>query len=214
MKKILDKFRLGHHEFENGHLDDIEGVDPYDLFEIWVTEATENNEREPNAFALSTSDALGQPSSRIVYLKDIIEGQFIFYTNYASRKGEDILANPKVSMLFFWPEASRQIRILGECTQVSSDVSDAYFASRPRGSQIGAWASNQSEELLNRQDLEDRVGEFESRFPEEVPRPNHWGGYQINPTAFEFWQGRPSRLHDRIVFEKEEGKWSIKKLNP
>ena len=214
MKDILDKFRLGRHEFENGRLDGIEGIDPYDLLELWVTEATENNEREANAFVLSTVNDSGCPSSRIVYLKDIIDRQFIFYTNYNSKKGKEIAANKNVSMLFFWPDASRQIRIEGICTKTSAEVSDAYFASRPNGSKIGAWASNQSEELQDREELEARVKLFEEKFPGEVPRPEHWGGYQIKPVAFEFWQGRPSRLHDRIAFTAEGGAWSVRKMNP
>lgn len=214
MKNILDSFRLGRHEFENGRLDGFEGLDPFELFELWTTEAVENKESEPNAFVLSTVDDKGQASSRIVYLKDIIEGKFVLYTNYNSQKGRDIESNPKVSMLFFWPGCSRQIRIEGNCSKVTAQISDDYFASRPRGSQIGAWASNQSEELENREDLEQRVVDFEAKFSSDVPRPEHWGGYWIEPTHFEFWQGRPSRLHDRITFDNSQGDWSINRLNP
>lgn len=214
MKDILDSFRLGRHEFDNGHLDGFDGLDPYQLFELWTTEAVETKEKEPNAFVLSTVNKDGQPSSRIVYLKDIIDNQFVLYTNYHSHKGEDILENSKVSMLFFWPDSSRQVRIEGECTKVDSKVSDEYFASRPRASQIGAWASNQSDELEDRTELENRVTEFEAKFPNDVPRPEHWGGYGIKPTKFEFWQGRPSRLHDRIVFQQENQSWLIRRLNP
>ncbi len=214
MKDILDSFRLGRHEFDNGRLDGFEGLDPYQLFELWTTEAVESKETEPNAFVLSTVNSAGQASSRIVYLKDIIDNQFVLYTNYASRKGNDIVENSKVSMLFFWPNSARQIRIEGECTKVDSKVSDAYFASRPRGSQIGAWASNQSDELKDRSTLEERVVEIETKFPNEVPRPGHWGGYGIKPTLFEFWQGRPSRLHDRLEFEQVNDVWSIRRLNP
>ncbi|MDC3253190.1 pyridoxamine 5'-phosphate oxidase [Crocinitomicaceae bacterium] len=214
MKKILDTFRQGHHEFENGRIDDFEGVNPFDLFELWTTEAVENKENEPNAFVLATVNESGQSSSRIVYLKDIIENKFVFYTNYNSQKGRDIESNPKVSMLFFWPGTSRQVRIEGHCSKVHSDTSDAYFASRPRGSQIGAWASNQSEELTNREVLEAQFEAFESKFPGEIPRPEHWGGYWIDPSKIEFWQGRPSRLHDRIQFEKNEDTWKNRRLNP
>lgn len=214
MKDILDSFRLGRHEFENGHLEGFEGLDPFQLFELWTTEAVETKEKEPNAFALSTVNASGQASSRIVYLKDIIDNQFVLYTNYNSRKGEEIIENSKVSMLFFWPDSLRQIRIEGVCSKVNPEISDKYFDSRPRGSQIGAWASNQSDELEDRSELESRVKEFEEKFPNKVPRPDHWGGYGIKPERFEFWQGRPSRLHDRIVFEEKNQSWSIRRLNP
>lgn len=140
----MDAFRDGHHEFENGHLESFEGSNPFELFNVWTKEAVANEELEPNAFVLSTVNNEKQPSSRIVYLKDQIDGKFVLYTNYSSHKGEDLANNPNVSMLFFWPKSSRQIRIQGICTKISNEVSDAYFASRPRGSQIGAWASSQS----------------------------------------------------------------------
>ena len=203
MKDILDEFRNGRHEFENGHLEGIEGEAPFDLFELWMTEAVNKKELEPNAFNLSTVSKDLKLSSRIVYFKDLIDGSFIFYTNYLSRKGRDIEENNNVSMLFFWPESARQIRIEGICSKIDSKVSDDYFASRPRGSQIGAWASNQSETLMDREELASRVAEFEEKYPTIVPRPEHWGGYQIKPTRFEFWQGKPSRLHDRFIFEHE-----------
>lgn len=210
----MDGFRDGHHEFDNGHLESFEGVDPYDLFSVWTEEAVANEELEPNAFVLSTVSADGQPSSRIVYLKDNIDGKLVLYTNYSSLKGEEIAENGKVNMLFFWPKSSRQIRIQGVCTKVPAELSDAYFASRPRGSQIGAWASNQSDVLANREELEKRVASIEEKFPNEVPRPEFWGGYWIQPTKFEFWQGRPSRLHDRIVFKRTDTNWTIERLNP
>lgn len=210
----MDEFRAGHHEFDNGHLKSFEGADPYELFNSWMKEAVSIEEMEPNAFVLSTVSLEGQPSSRIVYLKDNIEGNLVFYTNYSSHKGIEIDKNAKVSMLFFWPKSSRQIRIEGNCEMVPSEISDAYFASRPRGSKIGAWASDQSKHLANRDELEKRFEEFEAKFPNEVPRPENWGGYWILPTQFEFWQGRPSRLHDRIVFQKDGSDWKIERLNP
>ena len=214
MKDILDEFRNGRHEFENGHLEGIEGKAPYDLFELWMTEAVNKKEQEPNAFTLSTVSKEFKLSSRIVYFKDLIDGSFIFYTNYLSQKGRDIKENNKVSMLFFWPESSRQIRIEGVCSKVDSKISDDYFASRPRGSQIGAWASHQSETLLDREELVSRVAEFEKKYPNIIPRPEHWGGYKIKPTRFEFWQGKPSRLHDRFIFEIENGEWNLSRINP
>ncbi len=211
---ILSSFRDGHHEFENGKLTGFEGSNPYDLFEEWTKNAVDNNESEPNAFVLSTVDAHHQPSSRIVYLKDVIERKLVFYTNYSSHKGSDLLVNSQVSMLFFWPNSLRQVRVQGICSKVPAEISDAYFNSRPRGSQIGAWASNQSEQLDSRETLEKRVEEFEQKFTEKVPRPENWGGYWIEPTRFEFWQGRPSRLHDRIVFTSKNEEWSLERLNP
>lgn len=214
MEDLLKVFRAGHHEFENGRFDKIDRKDPYHLFEEWMKEAVDRGEKEANAFMLATSNFEGQPIARIVYLKDVLDGQFVFYTNYNSDKGKDIASNSKVGMSFFWPDLSRQIRIEGECTKVPKEISDTYFASRPKGSQIGAWASNQSDALMSRDELEARFKEFEERFPNEVPRPEHWGGYQIRPTYFEFWQGRPSRLHDRVVFEPSGNNWDWRLLNP
>ena len=210
----MDAFRAGHHEFENGHLESFQDADPYHLFNIWTEEAVDNEEMEPNALVWSTVSKEGQPSSRILYLKDIIDAKLVMYTNYNGLKGQEIAENEKVNMLFFWPKSSRQIRVQGICSKVPSDISDAYFASRPRGSQIGAWASTQSEVLANREELEGRFQEFEEKFPNEVPRPDHWGGYWVEPTQFEFWQGRPSRLHDRIVFKRKDSEWAIERLNP
>ena len=215
MKDILDKFRLGRHEFENGRLDGIHGVDPYLLFEDWMREAVTVQEKEANAFVLSTVGEEQEVSSRIVYLKDIIDASFVFYTNYHSKKGKDIAINSKVSMLFFWPTTSRQIRIEGICTKVNEQLSDEYFASRPRPSQIGAWASFQSDSLMDSSELENRIKEIESTYEgQDIPRPPHWGGYGILPFRIEFWQGRPSRLHDRFVFEKDGENWRVAKLNP
>jgi len=210
----MKSFRDGHHEFENGHLESFEGINPYDLFDAWTAEAVANEEHEPNAFVLSTVSKDGQPSSRIVYLKDKIDEKLVLYTNYSSNKGQEIAENGKVSMLFFWPKSSRQVRIQGVCSKVPEDISDAYFASRPRYSQLGAWASNQSDLLADRTELDQRFKEFEQKFPNEVPRPPFWGGYWIAPDLFEFWQGRPSRLHDRIVFRKSNDDWKTERLNP
>ncbi len=214
IEDILSGFRAGHHEFENGHLHSFNGANPYELFESWTKEAVAQEEDEANAFAITTVDESGQPDARIVYLKDIIDGKLVFYTNYNSAKGKAIAHNPKVSMLFFWSKGSRQVRVLGVCTKVPAEISDAYFNSRPRGSQIGAWASDQSDVLTNREVLEDRFKALELKFHEVVPRPPHWGGYWIEPTHFEFWQGRPSRLHDRIIFERSEDQWLLQRLNP
>lgn len=214
MNDFLQKFRDDHHEFVNGKFEDVTEGNPLELFQIWFDEAINAAENESNAFVLSTVGLDLQPSARIVYLKEVVDEQFVFFTNYTSQKGKDIAENSRVSMLFFWPLMSRQIRIEGVCTKTTAEVSDAYFNSRPRNSQIGAWASHQSEVLINRKELEDRVIELENKFQDEIPRPPHWGGYQIKPTQFEFWQGRPSRLHDRLVMTYENGQWKAQRKNP
>lgn len=213
MSNPLDQYRDNHHEFlQDASIDFKEN--PFELFENWFSAADKANEMEANAFVLGTSSLDNQSSTRIVYLKEILEDQFIFYTNYTSQKGKEIAANPKVSMLFFYPKSSRQIRIEGICTKTDPAVSDAYFNSRPRGSKIGAWASHQSDELSSLSELTNRVAELEAKYPNEVPRPEHWGGYQIKPTYFEFWIGKKSRLHERIVFDRVDDGWKIYRRNP
>lgn len=214
MTDFLQKFRDDHHEFVNGKFEDVTGGNPFELFQIWFDEAVKAPEVESNAFVLSTLDENLQPSSRIVYLKEVVNEQFVFFTNYNSHKGKDIEKNNKVSMLFFWPLMSRQVRIDGICTKTSEEVSDDYFNSRPRNSQLGAWASHQSDILNNRKELEDRFVELEKKYPNEIPRPPHWGGYKIDPIQVEFWQGRPSRLHDRLVLTKNNGVWTAQRKNP
>lgn len=205
---------INRHEFDKGRLDQVDGVNPFELAEKWMTQAVDDAEQEPNAFSLGTVDSSLQPSTRIVYLKDRIDSKYIFYTNYNSSKAKNIEVNSKVSMLFFYPESSRQIRIEGVCTRTKDEVSDAYFKSRPRKSQLGAWASDQSAHLDNYETLENRLKEFDSRFETIVPRPDFWGGFQIEPSRFEFWQGRPSRLHDRFIFDKVEDGWKSYRINP
>jgi len=214
MEEFIEQMRNDHRDFDQGSLEGFYGHEPFDLFAKWYAEAAETKQLESNAFTLSTVDFDGNPSSRILYLKEMIEKKFIFYTNYQSHKGKDLAANPKASMLFFWPALQRQIRIEGNCTKVSEELSDAYFASRPRASQIGAWASHQSAELKDRASLEERIEMYAEKFKEDVPRPPHWGGYQLSPVSVEFWQGRPSRLHDRIVYEWVDKDWRVFRKNP
>lgn len=213
MENPLDQYRDNHREFkQDGEITITEN--PFDVFNEWFALADQSNELEANAFVLGTSSLDGQSSTRIVYLKEILDDQFVFYTSYNSHKGKEIEANSQVSMLFFYPMMSRQIRIEGVCTKVDEAISNAYFNSRPRGSKIGAWASNQSDELSEYSELAVRVIEFERKFPNEVPRPPHWGGYQIKPTRFEFWVGKSSRLHERIVYAPAEIGWKQSRKNP
>jgi len=215
MSSLLDQLRNDRHQFDKGELKDHLSENPIEFFQMWLEEAQKSDCMESNAIAISTLGEDGFPQSRILYLREIENGSLVFYTNYNSSKGLAIAKHPKVHGLIFWPELQRQISVSGVAEKVAESVSDAYFASRPRGSQLGAWASQQSEELSSRKDLEDRIEELEKRFPNEVPRPPHWGGYAIQPVKFEFWQGRPSRLHDRIVYELEaNGNWKIYRKNP
>jgi len=215
MSSFLDELRNDHRDFDSGKLTDFFPETPFELFEIWFNDAVKNEEKEPNALVLSTCDIDSlQPSSRVVYLKEMVENQFVFYTNYSSQKGRELEQNPRATMLFFWPGLQRQVRIDGEVNKIKNELSDAYFASRPRESQLGAWASLQSERLEERVILEQRFAELEKQFTSEVPRPEHWGGYALSPLLVEFWQGRPSRLHDRIVYEKQNSSWEIYRKNP
>jgi pyridoxamine 5'-phosphate oxidase len=215
MEDFLQQIRDDHHNFDKGILSDHVGNEPFSLFHDWYKEAFDSKQDEAHAFSISTVNVEGKPSSRVVYLKELNDDGFIFFTNYNSQKGKDLEENPFASALFFWNKLERQVRIEGKVEKVSTEISDAYFASRPRGSQLGAWASQQSEKLDNRATLEERLKELAVRFPAEVPRPPHWGGYCIVPHLVEFWQGRPSRLHDRIIFEKQqENSWSVYRKNP
>ncbi len=189
---------------------------PFDQYAIWFEEAVNSQILDPYAMNVSTSNKEGKISSRIVYLRDIIEEGIVFYTNYNSQKGKNLAENPFASALIFWPELERQIRFEGKVQKVSSEVSDAYFKARPKESKIGAWASRQSDVLTNRKELEKKVDFFREKFKdiEDIPRPDFWGGFRLVPERIEFWQGRPSRLHDRIVYLKENKDWKIIRVNP
>ena len=190
---------------------------PFQQCKVWFEEAMKAKIPEPNAFTLATADLSGQPSARIVLLKSFDEAGFVFYTNYNSRKGAQLAANPKAAMTFLWHELQRQIRIEGKVVKVPSETSNAYFKSRPKASQIGAWASPQSQVINNRTLLENNVQALQKEYKDTdaLPRPEHWGGFLLQPKFIEFWQGRPSRLHDRIAFELDGSqKWHIKRLAP
>lgn len=188
---------------------------PFEQFEIWMAEAVAQSVSEPNAMTLSTATRDGKPSARIVLLRRFSAEGFTFFTNYDSRKSVEILENPNVSLLFFWAELERQVRMEGAATKASTKVSDEYFAARPRESQIGAWISPQSKEIASRGILEKKYVETAEKWKGKViARPPNWGGFVVKPEVFEFWQGRESRLHDRIVYTKIENNWKIERLAP
>jgi pyridoxamine 5'-phosphate oxidase len=189
---------------------------PYELFDSWFQEAKITDEiDEANAMSLCTMGVDGFPKSRIVLLKEILEGNFLFYSNYKSEKALAIESCNQVSLHFFWPSLERQIIIKANVSKVSRDKSLSYFQSRPRGSQIGAWASNQSSNVVSREKLEKQLSHFEDKFKDtDIPLPDFWGGYACEPISFEFWQGRPNRLHDRILYEEENDQWIFKRLQP
>jgi pyridoxamine 5'-phosphate oxidase len=187
---------------------------PIEMLENWLHEALKETE-DANAMTLTTVNAHGRPSSRVVLIRKLDERGIIFYTNYSSKKSIDLQENPSAAVNFFWPWLERQVRVEGEVEKLPEAESDAYFKTRPRESQIGAWASAQSEEMTSRDQLEKKVSELTHQFEGlEVPRPEFWGGYIIQPTMFEFWQGRASRLHDRIKYEPFENRWKFKRLFP
>ncbi|MCB6184243.1 pyridoxamine 5'-phosphate oxidase [Leeia sp. TBRC 13508] len=188
--------------------------DPISQFEKWLQEAMSAEVPEPTAMNVATVGADGRPSSRIVLLKGVENGQFQFYTNYSSRKGQQIDHLPFVSITFFWPELERQVRIEGKIEKLAEATSDQYFASRPYASRVGAWASEQSTEISSKSVLVTRAAEFGLKYLTHVPRPPHWGGYGVTPDRVEFWQGRPSRLHDRVVYLLADQAWNKVRLAP
>ncbi len=188
---------------------------PFDQFQLWFQQALSGGILEPNAMVLGTSDAAGNVSQRTVLLKAFDQKGFVFYTNYKSKKAQQISENGKVSLLFPWYKLERQVAISGIAEKVSTQESMAYFLSRPHGSQLGAWVSHQSKVITSRSILEQKLSEMKAKFKEgKLPFPDFWGGYRIVPTSIEFWQGRSSRLHDRILYERNENIWDIKRLAP
>ena len=189
-------------------------ADPFRQFALWFDEARAAGIREPNAMALASVDAGGQPSARIVLLKGVDARGFVFYTNYASRKARELAAGARAALLFFWAELERQVRIEGVVERVGGPESDAYFATRPRDSQLGAWASPQSSPIPDRAWLDASYAECAARYEGRVPRPPHWGGMRVVPSRFEFWQSRASRLHDRLVWTRAGSAWTLGRLAP
>ena len=188
-------------------------LEPIILFQQWLTQAiTYSN--DANAFVLSTVNSNSVPSSRVLLLRDATKKGFSFFTNYSSRKSQEIEVNPNVCMNFFWPEMERQVRINGSISRLSEQESDDYFNSRPYESRIGAWCSPQSQVIESREVFENKIQELKKKYPNEVPRPENWGGYTIVPNEIEFWQGRASRLHDRFLYSKEGENWTINRLAP
>jgi pyridoxamine 5'-phosphate oxidase len=190
--------------------------DPFAMFRRWLDDTVQAGVHEPNAMVVTTVSDEGRPSVRMVLLKAVDEGGFVFYTNYDSRKGRDIEANPAVSLLFPWHDLQRQVRVEGTASQVSREESEAYFSSRPRVSQLGAWASPQSRPVASRAELDELYVAVEDRFADadEVPLPPQWGGFRVVPEVVEFWQGRRGRMHDRLVYRREGEGWSTSRLAP
>lgn len=197
-------------ELDEKHLD----IDPINQLKNWLSEAIASEVNEPTAMNIATVSIDGQPSARIVLLKGLEDGLLKFFTNYSSKKGEEMVNNPKVAITFFWPELERQIRIEGLVSKLPAQESDEYFFSRPVESQIGAIASPQSHKIADRSTIENKIKEIQAKGNESILRPLHWGGYGVQPQYFEFWQGRASRLHDRLVYELEGNQWSISRVAP
>lgn len=203
-------------EYVAGNLAENElDVDPIHQFSQWIKQAIAAGFSEPNAMTLATATTDGKPSVRVVLLKEVNDNGFVFFTNYLSRKGRELLANPFAAVVFDWHEMERQVRIEGRVEKLSPEDSDAYFDSRPESSKIGAWVSPQSKIIKSREELDEMWGQTERKFVgKSVHRPAHWGGFLIRPTVIEFWQGRPNRLHDRLAYYRTEEGWTLHRLAP
>lgn len=213
----VDKLRAMRRDYENVSLDiEAAPTEPFSLFNQWLKAAAANDKIvEPNAMHLATVDKQGMPSARMVLLKDLIKEQFIFYTNYQSRKALQLAANPYACLTFWWEALARQVRIEGKVKPLAAEISDGYFAERDRASQLGAWASPQSSELKNYDELLERFTRIKEKFSDhQIPRPPHWGGYCLAPHQIEFWQGQKSRLHKRILYSYRNNEWKKKCLAP
>ena len=204
--------------YKRGALDEAHcDPNPLQQFRLWMEEARAAKLKEPNAMSLATAAADGRPSGRIVLLKELTDSAFLFYTNYTSRKGEEMGANPYVALTFYWAELERQVRVEGEVSRVDRAKSEAYFRGRPKGSRLGALVSHQSEILPNRRPLEEKLAELERQYAatDDVPTPEWWGGYAVEPSTLEFWQGRDNRLHDRLLYRRADtGGWRLERLSP
>ncbi len=203
-------------DYEGGRLDESATPDePMALFDEWLTLALDTEGDDGNAMTLATADSQGRPHARVILLKGVDDQGLTFYTNYHSHKGSELTNVPHAALVFWWPSLSRQVRVEGRVEQVAPEESDAYFASRPRGSQLGAWVATQSVVIPDRTWLSEREQRFERAYEgQEIPRPIHWGGYRVVPDMIEFWQGQPSRLHDRIRYERRDGSWHRFRLAP
>ena len=203
-------------EYEHGRLIEAEAApDPFVQFRAWFDVASSSGLPEPNAMILATATPDGRPSARVVLLKGFDSRGFAFFTNSESRKGRELAANPFASLVFFWPTLERSVRVEGRAERVSDAEADAYFALRPPGAKLGAWASNQSEIVPDREALESALSQLERAHPDGlIARPPHWGGFRVVPDSVEFWQGRPNRLHDRLRYRKSVGAWLIERLSP
>jgi pyridoxamine 5'-phosphate oxidase len=212
MKEELQKLR---ENYTQGNLDQHEvAANPLDQFKTWFSQYQKAEPKDANAVILATADAHGVVSSRVLLLKGIDKGGFEFYSNYKSNKGKQLAENPNASLTFYWPELEQQVRVEGAVEKMTNEESDNYFQSRPYASKIGAWTSPQSAEIVGREELEQREEMYQKKYPANVPKPPHWGGYRLMPLKVEFWQGRPSRLHDRVLYKKKGEQWITTRLAP